>query len=126
MESDYFTTQEQVTTQRQSHSYEDTQNVRQVEHLGVIVFTYLFKTWAFFFYIFAGWISSNIIVMFVIIIVLLSCDFWIVKNVSGRKLVRLRWWNTIDENGVSHWYFESRDDTASVNSVDWLAFWLQL
>uniref|UniRef100_A0A0A9WQR1 Golgi apparatus membrane protein TVP23 homolog n=1 Tax=Lygus hesperus TaxID=30085 RepID=A0A0A9WQR1_LYGHE len=109
-----------------SHSYEDTQNVRQVEHLGVIVFTYLFKTWAFFFYIFAGWISSNIIVMFVIIIVLLSCDFWIVKNVSGRKLVRLRWWNTIDENGVSHWYFESRDDTASVNSVDWLAFWLQL
>ncbi|MEQ2169451.1 hypothetical protein GOODEAATRI_025358 [Goodea atripinnis] len=44
----------------------------------------------------------------VTIILLLSCDFWTVKNVSGRLLVGLRWWNQVDEDGRSRWVFESR------------------
>ena len=36
----------------------------------------------------------------------LCCDFWTVKNVSGRLLVGLRWWNYIDDQGTSHWMFE--------------------
>lgn len=31
------------------------------------------------------------------------------KNVTGRLLVGLRYWNEIDEAGVSTWRFESRD-----------------
>lgn len=31
------------------------------------------------------------------------------KNVSGRLLVGLRYWNEIDEAGLSTWRFESRD-----------------
>jgi hypothetical protein len=34
-------------------------------------------------------------------------DFWTVKNVSGRLLVGLRWWNEIKEDGESVWVFES-------------------
>ena len=34
-------------------------------------------------------------------------DFWTVKNVSGRLLVGLRWWNDVDEAGQNHWRFES-------------------
>jgi hypothetical protein len=44
---------------------------------------------------------------FVVIVVLLSIDFWTVKNISGRLLVGLRWWNYVDEDGESHWVFES-------------------
>lgn len=30
------------------------------------------------------------------------------KNVTGRLMVGLRWWNYVDDDGVSHWVFESR------------------
>lgn len=35
------------------------------------------------------------------------------QNVTGRLMVGLRWWNHIDEDGKSHWVFESR----KVNSL---------
>lgn len=31
------------------------------------------------------------------------------KNVAGRTLVGLRYWNEVDEEGESAWVFESRD-----------------
>lgn len=31
-----------------------------------------------------------------------------VKNITGRILVGLRWWNYIDEEGKSIWVYESR------------------
>lgn len=31
------------------------------------------------------------------------------KNVSGRTLVGLRFWNQVDDDGESYWVFESRD-----------------
>jgi hypothetical protein len=42
-------------------------------------------------------------------VLLLAGDFWVTKNVSGRLLVGLRYWNEIDDAGVSTWRFESRD-----------------
>ena len=33
----------------------------------------------------------------------------LVKNVAGRILVGLRFWNQVDEDGESYWVFESRD-----------------
>ena len=53
--------------------------------------------------------SNSFVVNFVVCVMLLSVDFWVVKNVSGRLLVGLRYWNETDENGVSTWRFESRD-----------------
>ena len=45
--------------------------------------------------------------MLFIVIVLLDCmDFWFVKNVTGRILVSLRWWNRINEIGDDQWIFE--------------------
>jgi hypothetical protein len=38
------------------------------------------------------------------LIFLLGC-----KNVAGRTLVGLRFWNQVDEDGESYWVFESRD-----------------
>lgn len=63
---------------------------------------------------------------FVVIILLVAIDFWIVKNISGRILVGLRYWNQIDENGESHWKFESKDDRNSIDSIDSMIFWVSL
>lgn len=41
-------------------------------------------------------------------VLLLSMDFWTVKNITGRLMVGLRWWNYVDDDGKSHWIFESR------------------
>ena len=44
---------------------------------------------------------------------LLAADFYYLKNIAGRRLVGLRWWNEVDTgSGDSHWVFESQDRSA--------------
>ena len=41
---------------------------------------------------------------------ILAADFYYLKNIAGRRLVGLRWWNEVDTaSGDSHWVFESQD-----------------
>ena len=47
-------------------------------------------------------------------VLLAALDFWVVKNVSGRILVGLRWWNEINDLGESIWKFESLDQEVSI------------
>jgi hypothetical protein len=60
-------------------------------------------------YLIGGFFSASYVINFVVTITLIGIDFWIVKNVSGRILVGLRWWNEINERGGSIWRFESLD-----------------
>ena len=56
-------------------------------------------------------------------------DWWITKNVSGRLLVGLRWWNENDEEGNTHWKFETLDPDAgerAVDAKDSFVFWTAL
>ena len=39
------------------------------------------------------------VLVFIIVLILGAIDFWVIKNISGRLLVGLRWWNSIDEEG---------------------------
>uniref|UniRef100_A0A672NRZ4 Golgi apparatus membrane protein TVP23 homolog n=1 Tax=Sinocyclocheilus grahami TaxID=75366 RepID=A0A672NRZ4_SINGR len=50
------------------------------------------------------------------------------KNVTGRLLVGLSWWNRVDEEGHSHWMFESRSGTSKnvVSNSDSQIFWFGL
>ncbi|TEA24778.1 hypothetical protein DBR06_SOUSAS11110031, partial [Sousa chinensis] len=52
------------------------------------------------------------------------------QNVTGRLMVGLRWWNHIDEDGKSHWVFESRkaspQDSKTVSEAESRIFWLGL
>lgn len=61
-----------------------------------------------------------------ITVLLAALDFWVVKNVSGRILVGLRWWNEIDDNGESVWRFECLDqevcNLVSGSLADFLPF----
>ncbi|KAI4171498.1 MAG: hypothetical protein LQ343_004236 [Gyalolechia ehrenbergii] len=65
---------------------------------------------------------------------LLAADFYYLKNIAGRRLVGLRWWNEVNTaTGDSHWVFESQDRSGSVesgaptqNATDKRFFWLAL
>ncbi|XP_072298294.1 Golgi apparatus membrane protein TVP23 homolog B isoform X1 [Eucyclogobius newberryi] len=95
----------------------------------VSFFHLFFRISAILVYIMCEFFSSRFIVCMVSIMLLLSCDFWTVKNVSGRLLVGLRWWNQVDENGNSHWIFESRKQTQSqsiTSGAESRIFWLGL
>lgn len=60
-------------------------------------------------YVICSLFTSSFILHFVICVVLIAFDFWTIKNVSGRRLVGMRWWNETDQEGESLWRFESLD-----------------
>lgn len=78
-------------------------------HPYVASFHLAFRGLALLTYILGGWFSDSFITIFVFTILLLSADFWTVKNITGRLLVGLRWWNYIDDDGQSHWVYESKE-----------------
>ena len=48
------------------------------------------------------------ILVYIMVMLLSAIDFWVVKNVVGRKLIKMRWWYLIDNEGNERWHFESR------------------
>lgn len=66
------------------------------------------------------------VLVFIITILLLAADFYYVKNIAGRRLVGLRWWNEVDpSSGDSKWVFESSEPgTKTINATDSRFFWL--
>ncbi len=98
----------------------------QYRHPQATVFHMLFRTLALVTYILSPF---SFLLTFIAVILLLSFDFWTVKNISGRLLVGLRWWNRvrrrccsrprcgrrpnflhhqITDDGESSWLFESK------------------
>lgn len=71
--------------------------IKHSNHPIAAAFHLLFKTLALVVYVFSGIITSNFIFVAVVTILLLAADFWTVKNVTGRLLVGLRWWNYVKE-----------------------------
>jgi hypothetical protein len=98
--------------------------LQQSSHPTVLLFHLVFKVLALSFYLFSYWVFKNYIFAFILVILCLAADFWTVKNVSGRLLVGLRWWNDIKEDGSSLWVFESKNTQA--NPVDARVFWWAL
>ncbi|KAG8006933.1 Golgi apparatus membrane protein TVP23-like protein B, partial [Nibea albiflora] len=100
----------------------------KVRHPLASFFHLFFRTSAILVYLLCDVLSGRFIASMVAIILLLSCDFWTVKNVSGRLLVGLRWWNQVDEDGKSHWVFESRkgSEMKKTSSAESQIFWLGL
>ena len=52
-------------------------------HPVAVFFHIAFRVSALLAYLFCGWFSDSFIANFVVIVLLLSMDFWTVKNVSG-------------------------------------------
>ena len=76
-------------------------------HPTACLFHVLFKCLAIVLYLF-GWNSMEDVMATVLCVLLLAADFWVVKNITGRLLVGLRWWNMVDPTtGETSWIFES-------------------
>nr|XP_023013210.1 uncharacterized Golgi apparatus membrane protein-like protein CG5021 isoform X2 [Leptinotarsa decemlineata] len=103
---------------------DETRNKNSLVHPYVTFFHLVFRGAAVVAYMFCGWFSNSFITSFIIVILLLSMDFWTVKNITGRLMVGLRWWNYVDDEGKSHWVFESRKNR--VNEREARIFWTAL
>jgi len=102
-------------------------NQQQSMQRITIFFHCIFKALALIAYLLSGiFFSNSYIFTFVMVTLLSAFDFWTVKNVSGRLLVGLRWWNDIDEAGNSRWKFESFEDQRYIHPSDSSAFWAAL
>lgn len=66
------------------------------------------------FYILSAIFIDSFVIIFVVTVFLAALDFWVVKNVSGRILVGLRWWNEINDLGESEWRFECLDHEVGI------------
>ncbi|KIM67141.1 hypothetical protein SCLCIDRAFT_14259 [Scleroderma citrinum Foug A] len=99
--------------------------LRQSAHPAVLFCLYVFRVAAIAVYILCGLFTDNYVLSTVVVVVLLAMDFWNCRNVAGRRLVGLRFWNQIDEDGESYWVFESRDPSRPANPVDskWIAIY---
>ncbi|OWA50263.1 putative Golgi apparatus membrane protein TVP23-like protein B [Hypsibius exemplaris] len=95
---------------------------------GYVALHLVFRTAGFLTYLICSLIISSFVTSFVIVVVFLSFDFWIVKNVTGRKLVGLRWWNYVNDDGESKWIYESRkpEELKLLSSKEKNIFWIAL
>lgn len=75
------------------------------------IFTILFKLASIVSFILLDFFTDNEAMAILIVILLGAIDFWVTKNISGRKLVGLRWWNQIKSNGEEVWRFESKNES---------------
>uniref|UniRef100_A0A8B9N7A6 Golgi apparatus membrane protein TVP23 homolog n=1 Tax=Accipiter nisus TaxID=211598 RepID=A0A8B9N7A6_9AVES len=102
----------------------------KIRHPVASFFHLFFRVSAIVVYLLCELLTSSFIACMVTIILLLSCDFWAVKNVTGRLMVGLRWWNQVDDDGRSHWVFEARKVSAQGSKTSSEAesriFWLGL
>ncbi|KAI9491066.1 hypothetical protein BDB00DRAFT_835026 [Zychaea mexicana] len=95
----------------------------QSSHPIAAFFFLAFRLGALLMYLLGSLFTDNFTLVFVITILLLAFDFWTVKNVSGRLLVGLRWWNEIQEDGSNRWVFESASPHRKNNAADSRLFW---
>ncbi|TDH71439.1 hypothetical protein CCR75_008251 [Bremia lactucae] len=100
--------------------------VTSAKHPVAAFFHLFFKGLAVLLYLFGSIFISNFVLIFVVCVLLLAFDFWTVKNITGRLLVGLRWWNKINDDGTSEWVFESHEDMAEIDPLDSRVFWAGL
>lgn len=78
-------------------------------------------------YLFGVLFIRNFVLVFILTLLLLSVDFYYLKNIAGRRLVGLRWWNEVNTaTGDSHWVFESAPPERQPNATDRRFFWLSM
>ena len=95
---------------------------QSANHPVAAFFHVAFKIAALVCYLFGSIGTDNFVFLFVVIILLLAADFWTVKNVTGRLMVRLHWTSEVQEDGTSQWKYYSANN-AQVGKVDRRIFW---
>merc|ERR1712000_802659 len=123
-----LTTSQQRTTMEGSQASQGSLSWRLSSHPITLLCSLGFRISSLLVYLFGLWIIKSMIMIFIVTILLLAADFYYLKNIAGRRLVGLRWWNEVDPStGESKWVFESSDPaTKTVNATDSRFFWMAL
>ena len=108
-----------------SEKIDFTNFLQHAKHPGIVFFTLFFKGLAMASFLLLGIFGVSDALIFIFVVILNSLDFWFVKNVSGRILVGLRWWNEVKEDGTEVWRFESSHEVKA-RSIDTTIFWMSL
>jgi hypothetical protein len=74
-----------------------------------LIQTSLLQSLAPVYYFFCTRITDNFIINFVVTTVFIVMEFWYTKNIVGRRLTGMRWWQvpSTDKSGTT-WRFEHR------------------
>ncbi|KAL4488404.1 hypothetical protein ABPG72_019254 [Tetrahymena utriculariae] len=90
-------------------------------HPTACFFHLLFKALALICHLVLGIFMDTLKVHYFIII-FSSLDFWVVKNVTGRLLIGLRWWSEQKDDNTTKWVFECKINKEE-NSFNFNVFW---
>ena len=112
--------------QHQELKPEEGLDIRRAAHPVICILHVGFKLMTVFCYLFMRIITNSSIHTFITVIILASVDFWFVKNVAGRYLVGLRWWNGDDDSGDEGWKWEHDSFKIQRSDVDRNIFWYSL
>jgi hypothetical protein len=113
---------QQISSNPNTQTIDFTNFICKANNPLIVFFTLIFKVSAIVLYLILGIFGVSDALIFIIVVILSSFDFWFVKNVSGRILVGLRWWNEVKEDGSEVWIFES-DNEKKATSIDTTIFW---
>lgn len=85
----------------------------------VATFTIIFKIGAAISFLLLTIFISNDAIIMVVTMTCGAIDFWYTKNISGRILVGLRWWNILNpDTGEEKWIFESKNEGMSHSIIN--------
>eukprot|EP01102_Stenamoeba_stenopodia_P009706 TRINITY_DN2870_c0_g1_i4.p1 TRINITY_DN2870_c0_g1~~TRINITY_DN2870_c0_g1_i4.p1 ORF type:complete len:202 (-),score=27.89 TRINITY_DN2870_c0_g1_i4:263-868(-) len=101
-------------------------DTRPMFHPFASFFHICFKVSAWIAYLILFYVWEEFVSVFIIVVTLLALDFWTVKNITGRKMVALRWWNQIKSDGSSHWRFENGTARRAIHPKEKAYFWFWL
>jgi len=101
-------------------------NLHKSSHPFVGLFHLLFKIAPVATYLFMGLFVNSTIKIFITTLIISCVDFWFVKNIAGRYMLGMRWWNGDDEQGRDGWVFDSYDNEDCATDFDRFIFWVCL
>jgi hypothetical protein len=115
----------------EQHLTEEEKKAGIPKHPIALVFHIAFKVGAALCYLFGGWFGpifkvKQELIPIIICVIFLAFDFWTTKNVSGRLLAGLRWWNDVKPDGTNEWVFESHEKDTLINPYESKVFWIVL
>ena len=100
--------------------------IKKSRNPQVALVTVSLKLLSLLFFLFFSIFTSNDALIMITVIIFIAADFWYTKNISGRILVGLRWWNNYDKETQGNiWKFESKNEIKESN-VDRRTFWISL
>uniref|UniRef100_A0A6B2LJN2 Golgi apparatus membrane protein TVP23 homolog n=1 Tax=Arcella intermedia TaxID=1963864 RepID=A0A6B2LJN2_9EUKA len=105
----------------------ETPPTQPVTHYKTVIAHLIFKVAALVTFLLGDFVfEQNFVVAFIVTVIFVAVDFWITKNVSGRLLVGLRWWNEVKPDGQNEWIFESIENKTILHPIQTKIFWVSL